>query len=56
MEDIKITPEAVSELYKKLNNKQLFISMFGTTAFSRVSPEFLERMHKYLVQKVAKNK
>jgi len=48
----EITPELVKSLYKKLNDKQLFITSFGTTKFNVVSQDLLERMYKYLIKKL----
>jgi hypothetical protein len=52
MENQEITPEIVKELYKKLDNKQFFISCFGTTKFHLVSNESLAKMYNYLIRKV----
>lgn len=52
MENQKITPEIVKELYKKLSNKHLFLSVFGTTKFHLVSNDFLIKMHNYLIRNV----
>jgi hypothetical protein len=47
----EITHEEVKNLYEKLNNKQFFISVFGTTKFHLVSKEFLVKMYNYLIRK-----
>jgi hypothetical protein len=52
MEQIKVTPEIVETLYKKLDNKQRFLTLFGTAKFYLVSTEFLNRIHEYLIKKV----
>lgn len=49
---MKVTPEIVKELYLKMDNKQLFISVFGTTRFNLVDNDFLLRMYNYLIKKV----
>lgn len=49
--DNEITPEKVLELYKKLNNKHLFIASFGTTKFYLVSEDLLKKMYNYLIKK-----
>jgi hypothetical protein len=52
MTNQEITPEIVKELYEKLNNKQFFIALFGTTKFHLVSNDFLIKMYNYLIRKV----
>jgi len=52
MGNFKPTAEQVKELYLKLDNKQLFISSFGTTKFNLVSDDFLLKMYNYLIRKV----
>lgn len=47
-----VTPEKVQELYNKLENKQLFISNFGTKRFYTVDAEYLNKMYNYLIKKV----
>jgi len=49
---MKVTPEIVKELYLRMDNKQLFISVFGTTKFHLVTDDFLLRMYNYLIKKV----
>jgi hypothetical protein len=52
MEETKVTPEIVEALYKKLDNKHLFIALFGTTKFYLVSTDFLNRMYQFLTSKI----
>jgi hypothetical protein len=47
-----ITPEKVQELYSKYDNKQHFLIVFGTKKFHLVDPDFLKRMHDFLVKKL----
>lgn len=55
MKDNKeITPEKVSELYKKHNNKHLFLANFGTTRFHLCGEERLVEMYNYLNKKLTK--
>ena len=49
---INATPNEVKELYNKYANKQFFIIAFGTTKFDKVDQKFLNKMHKFLVNKV----
>jgi hypothetical protein len=51
MKNRPVTPEIVRELYKKLDNKQFFITCFGTTKFHLVSNDFLVKMYNYLIRK-----
>jgi len=55
MDSTHITPELVKKLYKKLSNKHLFISVFGTTQFHLASHDFLIKMHNYLIRNVNEN-
>jgi len=47
-----ITPSQVEELYQKYQNKQYFLIAFGTTKFNKVDSKFLNKMYKFLVNKV----
>ncbi len=55
MDSTHITPELVKKLYKKLSNKHLFISVFGTTKFNLVSNDMLIKMYNYLIRNVNEN-
>lgn len=52
MENKKITAEIVSDLYQKYDNKQHFLSLFGTKKFHLQDDDFLERMYIFLIKKV----
>jgi hypothetical protein len=52
MQETKVTPEIVEALYKQLNNKQLFLTLFGTTKFYLVTTDFLNRMYQFLISKI----
>ena len=47
-----ITPEIVQELYSKYDNKQHFLSLFGTKKFHLADEDFLKRMYLFLIKKV----
>jgi glutathione peroxidase-family protein len=49
---INATSNEVKELYNKYVNKQFFIIAFGTTKFNKVDQKFLNKMYKFLVNKV----
>ncbi len=51
MTTAQITPELVQEMYSQLDNKHLFLVVFGTKKFHNVSADFLAEMYNYLISK-----
>ncbi len=52
MHNETINPVIVGELYKQLNDKQVFISMYSTTEFDSVPYELLRSMYQFLMFKL----